>query len=132
MKRVAIVSLLAASFFSFSPKKSLQDQSDSCQAKWQYVVSSKKIKGRVIFHKNTDELCGLLPTASVTLVKTNEGDTIRVLELCNLSKKFANGEFVLIQPDTAFEAENISVPVDPRTCSLKRTYLGKVESISKR
>ncbi|GAB3227034.1 hypothetical protein GCM10027346_09940 [Hymenobacter seoulensis] len=90
------------------------------------------LKGKVIFHKNTDDLCGLMPTASVTLVKTTVGDTIRVLELCNLNKKFTAGEMVVIYPNATFEAVNVDVPADPRACSLKRTCIGTIDSISKR
>lgn len=107
-------------------------QKKECQEDWQYPVSRDDIKGRVVFHKTTDVLCGLVPTASVTLVRTTENDTIRVLELCNLDKQFTNGELVVIHPSIESKMNNVYTPPDPRACSLKRTYFGVIESIVKR
>ncbi|MBD2715472.1 hypothetical protein KBK19_10535 [Microvirga sp. STR05] len=103
-----------------------------CQEDWQYPGIRDDIRGIVVFHKTTNELCGIMPTASITLVKTIENDTIRVLELCNISKEFANGELVVIHPSTNAKTDNIYAPLDPRACSLKRTCVGVVESIVKR
>ncbi|WP_157530600.1 hypothetical protein [Hymenobacter norwichensis] len=138
MKRTIGTAMLIAIISNWNAEMSAaiylprQYQQSSCQDKWQYPVSRDDIKGKVVFHKTTNELCGLVPTASVTLVKTTENDTIRVLELCNIDKKFTSGELVVIHPSTKAGMDNVYTPLDPRACSLMRTYFGVIESIVKR
>ncbi|RSK42279.1 hypothetical protein [Hymenobacter perfusus] len=129
MIRTAIATLVAG-LFSYGLATLTVVERENCQGNWQYFVSPDNVKGRVIFHQNTNELCGVVPTASVTLVRTIEDDTIKVLELCNLSKKFASGELVMISPEVISESANVSVPVDTRVCSLRRTCFGVIKSVA--
>jgi hypothetical protein len=50
---------------------------------WEYFVLEKEISVKIIRHLPSQAICGNLAFASVTIVKTQEGDTIRILDLCN-------------------------------------------------
>jgi hypothetical protein len=132
MIRIAVAILFAARLSSFESAMPTQEQQDICQDEWQYSTNPDDITGKVVFHETTDELCGVTPTASVTLVKTTGNDTVRVLELCNYGKEFTIGEAVVVHPIATSELINIYVPVDPRACSLNRTCIGMIESIARR
>jgi hypothetical protein len=98
-----------------------------CQDKWRYTDFNRPFTGKVLFHATTRVLCGRVATASVTLLKTSNADTARVLELCNLVKHFATGATVTVQPAQAPGFRVDLIPADPSVCALKATCFGTVE-----
>lgn len=98
----------------------------NCPRGWIYREYSAPVRGRVVFYGHNTDLCGLVPSASVTLVRTSAHDTIRVLDLCYLGDPIPVGAAVTIQPVKAPGFE-VDVPADPRACSLKATCFGTVK-----
>jgi hypothetical protein len=68
------------------PTQKEWDDFSKCRNSWQYFNVIDSLKGTVLFHKMATTECGFLSTASLTLIETVEGDTIRVLDLCNTKK----------------------------------------------
>lgn len=99
----------------------------TCQHEWIYRAYSVPLKGQVLFYIHSTDLCGLVPTAAVTLVKTSAQDTIRVLDLCYLGDPIPVGATVTIQPIKA-PGFKVDVAVDPWSCRLKSTCFGTVKA----
>ena len=103
-----------------------------CSKNWQYFRPDYIISGYVIFHKKALAFCGHNIMVSVTLIKT-EIDTIRVIELCNVSKDFEVSQKVSVWPSKVpetkvnlpltIESDNIT-HIDPEECNIKRTCYG--------
>lgn len=82
-------------------------------------------------------MCGVVSTASVTLLHTTAGDTIRILSVCHVKKGFnfpnectvGDKNSVSPQPKPAFRVELI--PEDPEACSMKKTYFGILKKENK-
>jgi hypothetical protein len=84
------------------------------------------LKGTVLFHKMATTECGFLSTASLTLIETEEGDTIRVLDLCNTKKDFRTGSFVTLRAQRKPDFSIDILPFDPKACAFKRTCFGTI------
>jgi len=95
----AFLSILSFYLFIFTGQgnqtKSLPNDY-KCKDKWQYFTLKDTIRGQVLFHAKGTVACGVLATASVTIIKTTS-DTIRVLELCNTKKDFKRSRFVKVE-----------------------------------
>lgn len=72
--------------------------SNTYQCKWEFFQLEDTIMGVVIKHEQHMIECGVLATASLTIIKT-DNDTIRVLDLCN-KDNFIEGQKVKIIPRT--------------------------------
>lgn len=66
---------------------------------WTYFELGHTVSGQIIEHHRAIAHCGVLATASLTIVKTDHGDTLRVLDMCNTSRGFKKGQSVKINPD---------------------------------
>jgi len=97
-----------------------------CQQKWIYRNLNKSTKGTIIFHKKASGSCGIESVASVSIIKTEKGDTIRVLELCNRDKDFSIGSHISIKRETKPSFRVDLVPYDPKACIILETYFGTV------
>ncbi|WP_210465383.1 hypothetical protein [Rufibacter roseolus] len=113
--------------------KSLSKEKTSCQSDWKYNKLEKDIVGTVLFNEQPTVLCGRISTALVSLVRTEAGDTVRVLNLCNTKKgadspnEFSIGSKVVIKPSKSSAGKIDLIPVDPRACTLKFTYFGSLK-----
>jgi len=105
--------------------KQYNDASE-CQKKWIYKKLSKQITGTIIYHKTVSVHCGIFSTAAVGIILTQQGDTLRVLELCNLDKKFAVGSIIKVEPADIPGFRIDIVPYDPKVCNLINTYFGSL------
>lgn len=65
---------------------------------WVYFDLKDSITLKVITHRLAPFSCGIFATAASTVGTTATGDTIRVLELCNLHNDFKKGEMVKVIP----------------------------------
>jgi hypothetical protein len=54
---------------------------------------------KIIDHKPAFAFCGVLATASMTIVETEKGDTIRVLDLCNTLDIYKKGQTLKVIPE---------------------------------
>ena len=108
---------------------------DTCQTKWRYLELKEPLKGELIFYKQPTIKCGYFSTASVALVKVNNGKTIRVLILCNSRTEtresqsdFVAKKLVLVKPKRVPDFRIDIVPADPLSCSDIETYFGIIQS----
>jgi hypothetical protein len=69
---------------------------NSYQRNWTFFTLTDTIEGIVVKHERQVEDCGVVATASLTIIKVNN-DTIRVLNLCN-NKNYSKGRRVTIIP----------------------------------
>lgn len=125
---------LFASFLTFGQKQDL-DKYQGCQRRWKYKNLEKGFSGTIVFFEQPVVMCGVASTASVALVKTDNGETLRVLTMCNIKKDFNTppgfkvGEKVKITPDEkpAFRVDII--PVDFLSCRLRTAYFGIIQKV---
>lgn len=99
-----------------------QSDVDDCKKRWKILEPKTQMVGKVMFHATPGIACGVLATGSVTIIQTANGDVFRVIELCNLEKKFTKGMTVRVEPH---EKINIPlIPADPQECILRETLFG--------
>jgi hypothetical protein len=107
-----------------------------CQREWKYKDLGKSVIGTILFYDQPSVLCGAVSTASVALIRTGDGDTLRVLTMCNTKKDnntklpFSLGEKVTVTP---FEKPSFRVdiiPVDIASCSLETAYFGIIQKVN--
>lgn len=99
---------------------------ERCKEKWDYVFVKDTIRGEVLFYEKAPFACGNISTASITLVKTNKNDSIRIIQACDLTNNFSKGQQVIFVPDYNYYP-NISLPFNTSRsdCMIKRTCYGK-------
>ena len=112
-----------------------KDSTYLCQANWRYLELKEPIKGELIFYEQPTIKCGIFSTASVALVKMNNGKTIRVLGLCNSRTEtresqsdFVAKKFILVKPKRVPDFRIDIIPADPLSCSDTETYFGTIQS----
>lgn len=109
------------------------ERSKQCQIKWEYLELEKDISGTLIFYDRPFFLCGMLSNASVSLIKLNTGDTIRVLSMCdskdrpNSKNKYSGGIEVIVKPSTKPKFRVDIIPPDPKACDIFKSYFGLVQ-----
>lgn len=70
----------------------------SYKKRWDYFKLADTIVVTIIDHLPAPAACGVLATASMTIVKTEKGDTIRIIDMCNISDKYRKGQIVKVAP----------------------------------
>lgn len=91
MTRLYLLLILSMSLLKCEgqkPNQKLIASKNKCEGNWQYFSVMDTVYGEILFHAKADAICGAIVTASLTIVKTISGDSIRVLEICNVDKKF--------------------------------------------
>ncbi len=83
--------------FILSLKIYSQNDSDSIRKNWKYFHLKTNTKAFVIDHTPAPALCGTFAFSSITIVKTESGETFRVLDLCN-SKSYKKNQKIKIMP----------------------------------
>jgi hypothetical protein len=73
------------------------DSTYSKREKWNYFESENRTKGVVLYYKPAEYACGKISTASITIVKLLNNDTIRVISICNTAI-FKEDEYIDILP----------------------------------
>src|SRR6476660_891798 len=97
---------------------------NKCKRTWSYIDIKDSVTGIVLFDKTPGADCGIFSTASMTLVKTSKGDTVRVLNLCNTTASFEEGTFVIVQPQKKPGFGIDILPFDPLACIVMPTSFG--------
>jgi len=111
------------------------------KALWRYFDLKDILQATIISHYPAEAFCGASATGSISIVKINN-DTIRVLDLCNISK-IEVGTIVKIYPaekppfavslptSTATFIKNDTIYETPSQIDLKilKTYWGQIQQL---
>jgi len=132
MSRLLLFVILCYSLTQCNGQKEIQKSisvDNKCREAWQYFSLDDTLTGQVLFHAKAPFLCGTLATASLTIVKTVPGDTIRVLELCNINKDIAKSALVKISPANK-STFGVTLPFDnnKEDCNILKTCYGVINS----
>ncbi|MEQ1798449.1 MAG: hypothetical protein ABL872_10890 [Lacibacter sp.] len=123
-----IISILILSSFNKTRNSKSVIDSTECETSWNYFSLSDTVKGSVLFHEKAPFLCGGLATASLTIIKTDKNDTIRVLWLCNSNVDFKKSDIVKIHPAKKPDfAVVLPIKKSKYDCSIKNTCYGTIE-----
>lgn len=132
MTRVYI-SLLFSAFFISSYGQNIDRKhvpfENTCKDSWEYFPIKDSIYGEVLFHLPAIGLCGAIATASLTIVKTSLGDTIRVLEMCNVNKVFKKNEKVKVAFSEKLPFAVNTPPDDYYYCKIHKTCYGVITKL---
>jgi hypothetical protein len=124
--------LLMSSLVTYGQKQKL-DALQQCQSQWKYENLEKSFTGSIIFFDQPAVMCGVVSTASVALIKKDNGDTVRVLTMCNIKKDFntppnlKTGERVIVTSSGKPSFRIDIMPVDFASCRLKTAYFGLIQ-----
>lgn len=119
---------LFSCFNKIRSKNAFSPQND-CEKSWNYFSLTDTLTGRVLFHEKPPFTCGILTTASLTVIKTEKNDTIRVLWVCNMNVVFKESTTVKIYPEKK-PGYSVSLPnkKNKYDCSIKNTCYGSILS----
>jgi hypothetical protein len=98
----------------------------NCRTKWIYQKTTHKIIGTLIDFKPVAD-CGYSMSASLSIVKTKIGDTIRVLQMCDTSLTAKQNTQVTLLPNSQIDnyLKASIIPTAPETdCIVRNTYFG--------
>ena len=102
MKHIKNIVFLLLSFLFWSCKTSETNEnlliSSDLDAKWEYFELKKEIEVKIINHIPATAFCGSFAFASATIVETEIGEQIRIIDLCNMSN-YKENEMVKVVPD---------------------------------
>jgi hypothetical protein len=106
MKKSILLFLLLITANAFSQdtiktlkKSDLEPNQFNDQRKWEYFQLEDTIVVKIIDHKPAFAFCGILATASMSIVETEKGDTIRVIDLCNTLDIYKKGQTLKVIPE---------------------------------
>lgn len=102
---------------------------NKCRDNWQYINLQDTVSGEVLYHAKASFGCGVLTSASLTIIKTTEKDTIRILWRCNTEIDFKVNQRVKIIPEQQ-TAHPVMLPLTTSQfdCIIYRTYYGNIKS----
>jgi hypothetical protein len=130
MKKLSLLCVLVIFIGCASRKtKNINDQVSAafkCQPNWKYNKLADTLSGVILAHAKAGFFCGTMATASVSVILVRGMDTIRVLELCNISKDFKQGTKVVIAPAEK-PSFYVSLPINSLyDCRDYKTYYGSI------
>lgn len=96
----------------------------SCQARWTYFAVADTLSGRIISHQPLLFMCGIVPSAALSIVETTTGDTVRVLSLCGFRSHSQQQRVKVLRADAG--ASNTVIPPDAYHCTVRRTCYGTI------
>jgi len=70
----------------------------SYEKEWDYFILEDTIVVKIIDHLSAPSACGVYATASMSIAQTEMGDTIRIIEMCNVSDKYKKGHMMKVAP----------------------------------
>ncbi|RTY85909.1 hypothetical protein [Flavobacterium sp. GT3R68] len=111
MKKITIIFMFLFTWLSYSQdnSKRIYEYITSTEKKWKIIKLRDTINAKIIFHIPAQRDCDENLVASMTIVKTQKGDTIRILDLCN-SNKFQIDQNIKIAPAQKQSFIKVSVP----------------------
>lgn len=120
MRYLILTFLIAVTFVNASGQSfsSLADGKKSC---WQYLNLTDSFSAKIISYFPNPILSGKFPSASIAIVKLNNGDTIRLV--CNRITEVGEGDFIMAYPFKHIDMKNTILPFadDALTCKVPKT-----------
>ncbi len=116
---------------SFAQKKDPQNiiipTYEYCKEKWDYTFVKDTVTGLVLYFEKAPFACGNIFTASITIIKTNKGDSLRIIQVCDTTNSISLKQMVSIIPDYT-NYSNIALPFNTSKtdCEVKKTIYGKM------
>jgi hypothetical protein len=113
---------------------------EECRNNWQFFILKKTITGEVVSHAKAGP-CGSIAFASITIIRLQTGDTIRVLNYCNDREDYMDKNLVTVKPlknfkglknkyDPSVSLSVVALEKDGKTdlmdCFVKKTCYGSV------
>lgn len=100
---------------------------EHCKEKWDYTFVKDTITGSVIYFEKAPFACGNISTASITIIKTKKGDSLRIIQVCDTTIFISLKQMLSIIPDYT-NYSNIALPFNTSKtdCEVKKTIYGKV------
>lgn len=130
MKNYILISTLLLSYICNSQNdadiNNYISATKSIREKWKYFKMKDTIEVKIIKHFPAIGFCGIGATASMTIVETKKGDTIRVIDLCNVLDNYKINQIIRIFPEEKPKLK-FSLPFEFK----KNEETGQMESISK-
>ena len=71
---------------------------ESIIKKWNYFTINDTIQVKIITHVPAQAVCGTSAAASISIVENINGRRFRILNLCNVSKKYFDNQIIKIIP----------------------------------
>ena len=128
VKAIAVIVAVLYSPFSFSQTTKKKTEAQNCKNEWRYLALSDTLLATVLFDQKATFFCGVVSSTSTTLVRKSNGDTIRVLQMCNVGNpNMKKGRLVRIVPGTVPHFRVDMIPDDPKAGPLKDAYFGLIE-----
>ena len=100
MIRLTTIFLFSFVFVNCTNRKLTKKEieaANQCRTTWQYLNLKDTITGEVLYHAKASFGCGVLASASSTIIKTALNDTMRILWLCNEEMNFSKFEIITYQ-----------------------------------
>ena len=116
-------------FLVVNIRRGLKEINDafSCQTEWKYLKLRDTVSGVVVFDSKASVNCGIFSSASTTLIRTDHGDIIRILQMCNTDIKLKLGARVKFAPEGVPSFRVDDIPYDPKACEIKEAYFGRAQ-----
>jgi hypothetical protein len=130
MRFYFLIIIVAVSFGCSSKTyiSGLRREAIECHKSWQYFKLEKPVKGIVL--SQTTGFCGYVMAPWAVVIRTTDGDTIRVLELCSRLKLAKLDSIIVnISKDSLVKDVIINTEYD---CKIKRTCSGLITRIDRR
>lgn len=70
----------------------------SYEKKWEYFKLTDTINVTIIHHLPAPAACGIIATASMTIVTTEKGDIFRIKDMCNISDIYKKVQTIKVAP----------------------------------
>jgi len=135
MKAIRFLLILMLSTYTFNSMSQKLDTSKlvdfeaGCEHNWQYFNLDQKITGKLIAYKPDLVFCGTVITASSAIIVTPVNDTIRILNICDVGRKFIKSDLVEVIPADK-PVSNVMVFSDELYCYIKKTYYGYITKVN--
>ncbi len=124
MKKIIIITSLI--FFHFFSSGQVTSKAFNCRSRWKYLITDTAIQGQLLYFLPVAD-CGYLISASLSIIKTITGDTIRVLQLCDTTKRMIQNCKVKLLPNKKMTTKASIIPLDERgDCMIIRTFYGRL------
>ncbi len=101
---------------------------EQCKEKWNYIFVKDTLCGTILYYENPPFACGKLSSASITIIKTTKGDSLRILQVCDTTTSLFIKQKIWVIPDyTAYR--NIALPFNTSKsdCEVKNTLYGIIK-----
>lgn len=97
---------------------------------WKYYISNDTTYGEVVVYVPNPVLCGKIPTASIALIKTVHGDTLRLIRLCSYIGELSVGEKIKLYPSYLEQLPKASIMLPEEktamSCNIKKTSFAPI------